>query len=548
MLSVLRLQNLAIVSSLELELEPGLNVITGETGAGKSIVLKAVELLRGKKATEDFIRAGAESAEVEGLFHLEENAFERIKAEFSEIESDELLIRRVIRKAGRSKAYINGQLTTLGRLEHLGSTLIDVTAQHYQQRLLQPDTQLELLDAYGGDDKLLEEVSTSFSVSRDAERTLSTFLEEQEQVRDTLGKLQAENEELSSLAVTPGEREELERSLERLGNVERISECLGTALELTEQRLDADLLALRQRLDSAIELGSDLKELRELVSSCQLQLEEVSLGLNTELSSLETNPQELEYMRERVSEIARMERRYNKSGDELLEYARSVEEQLAMLEGAEIDEKVLREKVEKAYQALHVLEQQLTALRQKTAEKLSSEMERGLAELGMDKARFRVALSPRVSSPSGADNIEFQLAANPGEDFKSIAKVASGGELSRVVLVLKSLLLKRNRPQIQVFDEVDVGVGGAIAEAIGEKLKAVSEGAQVLCVTHSAPVAACAQSHFKLVKTVHADQTQVALFALKDSERVGEIARMLAGKRVSKKFEASARELLNQAG
>ncbi len=551
MLAVLRIQNLAVVEHTEIEFGEGLNVLTGETGAGKTIILKAIELLTGKRAGADIIRSGAEQCTVEGLFVLSARAQQTLSrmseacAEFTACE--ELIIRRIIDRSGRSKVYVNGSLSTAALLQELSIPLLDITGQHQQQTLLDPDEHLELLDTFAGLSGLRESIAASFQVFAKARRELESFVTSLREQTLHLQRLKHEAKELSQAKLREGEREELESEVSRLKNFEALTLRLTSALELLEQAddsIEARLHALLSLLKQCQALDSALDEQVSLLESAGAQLEEVRGSITNYLSSLDADPNRLEFLRERIAEIARLERKYQKPSSELLRYLAGIEQEVSDIESGVLSEKTVRERFEKAGQELRAWEEKIRKERTKSARILAERVEQELAGVHMKRARFQVSISPAESSETGADRVEFLLAANVGEQFHALSQAASGGELSRILLVLKCILGKEKNHALQLFDEIDAGIGGAVAQVIGEKLRALGETSQIIIITHAPQIAVFGRHHFLIEKHVVDERTVTSVRLLNEEERVAQIAGMLAGKEVTENFEDSARELL----
>ncbi len=553
MLTLLRIQNLAIVETSEVEFGAGLNVLTGETGAGKSIILKAIDLLLGRRANSDILRSGADRCTVEGLFRISRELGRTLREEHEELEEvlpedeDELLIRRIIDAGGRSKVYVNGQLMALGGLSALSARLMDVTGQHQQHILFDPVHHRELLDAFGVADDLKARVAVDFAAYADAKRSLDRFLSDTETRAVRMEKLAAERDELSEAALQPGERAALDAELTKLASVESLGATVQSCLELIEESddsLDSKLRSLSMLLESAAAIDPALDEVVSLVDAAAVQLSEAQLSLAHYGARLEADPLRLEQLRERLALVARLERKYARPGDEIIAYLETISAELAEYEGGALDEGVLRKRLAEARATLDGSEQALTAARKVAASKLRKEVEREFPPLNMQRATFEVAVTAAPSSANGADAVEFLLAANPGEPARALGKVASGGELSRVLLILKTVLNEQRAPGTQVFDEVDSGIGGAVAQIVGEKLLAVSRRSQVILITHAPQIASLADQHFLVEKRAIGDRTTSSIRLLNEHERVAQIAGMLAGKSISANFEQSAKELL----
>lgn len=550
MLSVLRVSNFALIDEVEVELVPGLNIVTGETGAGKSIFLRALGLIQGGRASSDVVARGAQAAEIEALFLLDERERSELSAQFAELDSatEELLIRRSIDASGKSKVYINGRLATVSMLSAIGERMIAITSQHDQRLLVDNAQQRSLLDAFGVPDPLLTEVAERYLEFDEAEQRYRSFLEKSEEQSLRLERLRAELEELEAADLQPDEREQHEAQLERLANVETLGliaqEC-AEALSGEESGVQDAVARLRQTLLRGQRIDSKLDPVVELVSGAAAQLEEASISLAEYATALDADPDRLEQLRARIAEIARLERKFKKRLPELLVYRDALAEEISLHESGAFDLERLETQAKAAREKLNQSELKLSEARMDCALKLQKAVAAGLNKVNMKAARFEVALTKCNSSIHGSDRIEFMFSANPGEPLRPLGKVASGGELSRILLVLKTALSRGSGAALQVFDEIDTGVGGRIAHIVGEKLQQVSRFSQVLVVTHSPQVAAFADRHFVVTKTDKAARSETAIRLLEEDERVGELARMLAGKKVTREFEESAKELLN---
>ena len=550
MLNTLRIKNIAIVDHLEIEFFPGLNVLTGETGAGKSLILKAMMLICGGRSTGDVIRHNAKRGEVEALFYLSPSVRANLLAKIDEakefLSGDELIVRRIIEEGGRGKVYVNSRLMPLGVLQQISALLLDITGQHQQQFLLESTPQRDLLDSFGVPAELRAEMESSYQAFALAKKTLQEFERQNNEKGEYFRRLSFERDELRQAQLKVGEREEIESELSRLQNVEALGGWVAAALAQIEEEQDtaAQLGHLRSILETAKRKDLALTETFQLVDSAYEQLHEARYQLADYLSSLEADPARLETLRERLSEIARLERKYQKSITEILSYQQSISAELQEYEAGNFDLGKLRRSYEEAEHNLKVVAGRLTDKRCAAAKILQKSVEKGLSQLNMEKARFAIEVRPGPSSQNGADIVEFMLAANPGEPFRPLAKVASGGELSRVLLVLKTILNEQSSPSLQVFDEVDAGIGGAVAEVVGEKLKEVSCRAQVILITHAPQIAAFADSHYLIKKVSTKESTSVSIVKLSEDAKVSEVARMLAGKNITQKFHETAKELI----
>ncbi|MBL7662118.1 DNA repair protein RecN [bacterium] len=556
MLVTLRIKRLAIIDELELDLEPGLNVITGETGAGKSILLKAIDMLTGKRVSGDAVRSGAKDTEVEGLFTFEPEEIKKLQElygeELLEADEEEIIIRRVVDLQGKSKAAVNGRLCTLSKLQELSRDLLDITSQHDQQTLLSARSQRRLLDANFIAPALLTHVATSFREYKQCADELEAFLAAQQEKDQRLARISAELEELDTLDLSPTKREDLEAELSRLANTEQLREITNQietifsgdgstktgGLNQLAKSLQQELVSL-QRIDQTASL------MLERAHSAFNELTDIQFEVEKIGTTLDADPQYVEGLRKLLSDISRVERRYSKQGAELFSYYLQIKQEFNDLTQSDSTERRLREKCESARKILASHQEKLTEARKQAADKLIKLIPQELAKVNLAKARFNVVLEPCPASAEGQEEVRFYFSANPGEKEAPLEKVASGGELSRLLLVLKTIVNKRSGAGLQVFDEIDTGVGGAVAQSIGEKLSAVSEHTQVIVVTHAPQVAAFADSHFVVAKESDQKTTRTFVRKLTDKDQVSELARMLAGKEVTREFEESARRLLS---
>ncbi|OGK98833.1 MAG: DNA repair protein RecN [Candidatus Rokubacteria bacterium RIFCSPHIGHO2_12_FULL_73_22] len=556
MLRELRVRNFAVLEAVVVPLAPGLNVLTGETGAGKSMLIDAILLIRGARAQGDVIRADTETATVEAVFDVEPRG--PVAALLDEaglgLDDGQLVLRRELSRAGRHRAFANDAPVTVGLLERLGDHLVEVHGQHEHQRLLEPARQLELLDRFADAEDLREEVGGLFAKFREAraEMERARAAERDRAQREDLLRFQVG--ELDAARLRSGEEAELRAELRRAQHAEKLAGGLAEAAAL----LDDDRDAATGRLARAARLLGDLGRIDPAfaapvagLDAAQAHLEEVLAALRALRADVVVEPGRREAIDERLDALTRLKRKYGESAEAMLGFR---EEAAAELDRLGRHEEILAEQ-ERLLGELRVeLEAAATALadrRQGAVERLAPRVERELRALGMERAVFRVALERAPLEAIGArglDRVEFRLATNPGEELRPLARVASGGELSRTMLALKAVLARADRVPTMVFDEVDAGIGGRVASVVAQKLAAAAEGRQVLCVTHLAPIAAAAQQHLRVVKSVRGGRTRVAAEPLAGAARVEEIARMLGGETVTDTARGHARALLDAAG
>lgn len=555
MLSTLRIQNIAIIDSLEIEFSKGLNVLTGETGAGKSIILKSIELLQGKKANSGLLRTGTDKAFIEGLFILNKatkDTLTNLSEELSDlIDSDELVVKRVIDANGRSKFYLNSSLSTAGLVGQLMETLISMTGQHEQKTLLSGSNYRIILDSFGVNKQILNETKEAFHLWKKETDLLEDLKNRREILEARIFRLTAEKEELSKLKLKSGERDDLEAEVLKLQSGDKIKQCLDECMDALEGGSPGTSLLdkfgkLSLRLEQALRYDTSLQPTFDLLESTRTELDEIRININDYASSIDHDERKFDKLQERLTEIMRLERKYQKSADELVIHFDKICEELAQFEGGAFDEKLIEAKIIKYKEALLKKETTLREERKKVAKKLEKAVLAGLKEVGLIKAQFEVTVDAYLSSSHGADKIEFMFTANPGEKKRALNEVASGGEISRVLLVLKSVSPTAQDALLQVYDEIDVGVSGHIAEVVGEKLKAISKIGQVLAITHSAQVASLADTHILIEKEINSGRTFSRAKLLEKEERLQAVASMLAGKDVSEEFIESAKKLLSR--
>lgn len=557
MLELLRIRNLAIVEEIEISFSSGLNIITGETGAGKSIILKAIDLLSGKRTSADIIRASASQCFIEGIFCISEQIKNQIKNIDPELitdeTEDELIVKRAIEQSGKSKLYVNGNLVTQQQMQILSSILLDITSQHQQTTLLNPTSHLSILDSYGVPQTLNAEAAAAFLAFSKAEKELQRFQNSQEERLRYYDIIKAEHKELSEANLKHGEREKIELEIKKFSCFESLTASLAQCLTLLQgddsqsEGIESKLRTLMSTLKRCCTLDLQLQEPYTLLDSARLSIKESEMFIENYLSQLQSDPQKIESLRDRLNEIAKLERKYRHQESELLNYFQKIDLEIKDFDSGRFNEQMLKEAKAEAEIILRKLEIKLTEARKTAAKKLVKLVEQGLKQLGMKHARFQVDIVKKQSSLTGCDDVQFLLAANPGQGFQPLAKVASGGELSRILLVLKTALNSKTNPSLQIFDEIDSGISSHIAQTVGEKLKQLSMNNQIIIVTHSPQIASFAESHFVITKQCTPTKTIAQIQKLDSEKCISQIAKMLAGKEVSSEFEESARKLILEA-
>jgi DNA repair protein RecN (Recombination protein N) len=557
MLSALRISNFAILGQLEIAIEPGFTVLTGETGAGKSLLIDAIELLVGGRASSDQIRFGEEEASVEAVFEIPGGhpllTTLREQGVLGETES-QLVVRRVITRSGRNRVYLNGVMSPVHALEALGGTLVDIHGQHDQQSLLRPATQLEVLDAFGHLQSLrdrYQERYREWTQLRQVREALAAKVREVSQREDYLAFQQRELEEA---ALRVEEEEVLQSERRRLGAIHRLSELTAEVqASLVEQGGGVlPILAVAERaLSEMAKLDDMMQEPVRLLSEAKVLLREVADRLRDYAGRLDADPGRLAAIEDRLALIQRLKKKYGGTVEAVVEAHHRIREELEHLHRA--DDQLIQcdRQVHERWGQVVRLADELSEKRRETARRMTHSVRQELDALKMEGAEFRIELrtleQDNAYGVEGRDRVEFLFSANKGEPLKPLSRVASGGELSRVMLALKSALAGVDRVPVIIFDEIDAGVGGAAAGAIGRRLKALGRCHQVLCVTHLPQVASQADHHWCLEKAVVNDRTTTVVRLLKGNSREREIARMLAGDAITKKIRATAAELISGA-
>ncbi len=556
MLAELSIRNFAIIETLSISFEHGLTVLSGETGAGKSIIIDAIHLLVGGRGSSEFVRHGEEKAEIEGLFQIEDvNHPIFVKAsEFGiEIEDGMVVLKRDISKLGKSVCRINGKLVPISVLREIGSTLVDIHGQHEHQELMNESFHISLLDQFGGDkiSAALFEYEQVYHTYEQKLKQLKNLSENDQKMAHRLDLIQFQLEEIQSAGLKLNEDEELFEEKRKLSNFERMYDLLQSAYKgLQTEQTGLDWIGLVMgHIQEAAELDSSHKELAEAVSNCFYQLEDASRYLRNQLDFLEYDPSRLSEIEDRLNEIQQLKRKYGKTIIEILEYASKIEEEIETLQNKETHIEKLKNEVLSLRKDLLIEAENVSKLREKVAGKLTKLILNELKELYMEKTVFKVHFvsDPENFMKNGIDRVEFYISTNPGEPLKPLSKIASGGELSRIMLALKSIFSKHQGVTSIIFDEVDTGVSGRVAQAIAEKIHQVSVNSQVLCISHLPQVAAMADTHLYISKNIMDGRTRTAVKALNESEKVKEIGRMISGVEITDLTKEHAKELLQLA-
>ena len=551
MLLSLSIKNFTLVEQLHVDFESGMTAITGETGTGKSLVLDALGIALGDRGDTGKIRAGRDKLDVTAVFSVANNARARDWLASHEFDDDggECIIRRTLSTEGRSRGFINGQPVPMQQLQELGDLMLDIHSQHEHQSLLVRDTHRRLLDAFAGSEALARQVATAYRAWQSAHRELAERREnsrENDARRDFVAFQVSEFEEL---ALGDGELKELEREQNLLANAEQILGDCHRILALCRDGDGSDAQSLLSRavhlLEALPEKSAGLREAESMLSSALIQLEEAGREIQHHVDSYDVNPERLREVEERLSQIYQLARKHKTSPDELASRRDELEAELERLSGSEASLEALTERVTALETELTALEKKLTADRTRATSAFAGLVNEQLAQLGMAAASLEVRISPlRDHGPHGAESVEFLVSTNPGQKPGSLNKIASGGELSRISLAIQVIAARHTEIPTLVFDEVDVGVGGAVAEVIGRLLRGLGGNGQVISVTHLPQVASCAHHHLVASKSTDGKTTASRLEALSEENRVQEIARMLGGAKITKNTLGHAEEML----
>ena len=563
MLTDLTIKNFAIIDQIQAQFGPGLNALTGETGAGKSILVDAINLLLGSRASSEMIRTGQDEASVEAYFDLEDGKNLPLLQNLGLEESEGLLIRRLIHRSGKSRVFLNGNAIPLRMLEELGEDLINVYGQHEHQHFLDPLRHIDILDSSGGLLPLRNAFQEIYAQWIQACSELQDLMGKQKQRSERLDFLAFQSGEIAKADIKPEEDEELSLERSRLVHAEKLHAIAHFGVEFlygengsVVERLKSTL----QRLREGAKLDPSLEPLAASVESTLFQAQDVASSLRAYREKIYFDPMRLEAIESRLHELNRLKKKYGPSLSEILFYKEKIDLERKNLGSLEERISQLQKiNIEQHARAL-ASAKDLSQARKKAAQDLSTRVEKELSTLGMKKVRFQIQVEiegaeetegdresvPRLHN-KGMDRVQFLISPNPGEDLKPLAKIASGGELSRIMLAMKRIFAEEMLVKTLIFDEVDAGIGGGIAEIVGRKLKEIARQHQVFCITHLPQIASFADSHYKVTKKEMGGRTHVEVKQLTEAERMEEIARMLGGIKITSKTLDHAREMLRNA-
>lgn len=557
MLSLLKIKNIALIDAVEIEFGSGLNLLTGETGSGKSIIVDSLGALTGDRVSADLIKEGSPSAQIEGIFTVRQNAdLERILDEGGiEIENDaptELIVRRELSLAGKNRIFINNQSVTQAYLKRIGTFLVDIHGQGEQAGLFDTATHLELLDEFADAAGAIAETTAAYREWVATRAELQTLEKDESEKLQMLDILRFQVDEIKRAGLSGVETEELEEEKRRLNNVEKLSVLSEDVYALLYENAESTAATLEKAAGKVQELGEFDARFREYIEALQTAravIDDVAITARDFRNHLEFSPERLAEIEDRLAEISRLKRKYGDSVEAVLAHLNQAEQRLENIETAEFREEELRKQLTLLREEYLKVATELSRKRTAAARKFEKEVEANLNAVALEKARFDVRVdttgsdSEKGFSSKGFDRVEFYFSANTGESPKPLVKIASGGEASRLMLILKTTAKARSGEKAAVFDEIDVGIGGRVAEAVGLKLKELAITQQVLCVTHQPQIASLADAHFMVEKETAKGRTSIGVRQLDEAEQIEELARMLAGARITETARRHALEM-----
>ena len=550
MLLEISIKNFAIIEAISLNFEKGMTVLTGETGAGKSIIIDAMNMMLGARATTDVIRHGAPKAEIEGLFSVENShALQMIFDEQGIELGDEIIIRREILQNGRSVSRVNGQMVNLSILRSIGQYLVDIHGQHDQEELMRPQLHIQMLDGFGDADflELKQAYQTNFDAYRKMRKQLLEIKKNQEEHKARIEMLEFQMAEIESASLQPGEDLKLNQERDKLLNHKNIADTLTNAYTMLDNEEFSSLANVRSAMndmESLEEYDVEYREISTSLSESYYVLEDVTKRLEDIIEDLDFDGNRLMQIESRLDLIHAITRKYGGNVDDVLMYFAKITEEYNLLTGNHLSSDDMEVELKKLEVSLVDLATKLASARHNLAQQLEIEIQQELKDLYMDKARFQVQFTKGKFTREGNESVEFYISTNPGEDFKPLVKVASGGELSRLMLAIKSAFSRKEGKTSIVFDEVDTGVSGRVAQAIAQKIHKIGQHGQVLAISHLPQVIAIADYQFFIEKISNEHSTVSTVRLLTGEERVEEVAKMLAGENVTEAALSQARELL----
>ncbi|HEY9202325.1 MAG TPA: DNA repair protein RecN [Gammaproteobacteria bacterium] len=553
MLTHIRIRNFAIIDHLDLDLKDRLTALTGETGAGKSILLGALGLLLGDRADSDSVRAGSSKAEISAEFDISALPFVQQWLSEKELDSEgDCLLRRRLGSDGRSRAFINGSAVPLQDMRQLGEMLVDIHGQHEHQSLMKAEMQRQLLDDYANHAPLVDDVKSTFSEWRKQKTKLTELSNASQDRNDRLDLLRYQVSELDQLELQDGEAQQLQQEHQLLANADELDEKTAASLqalyEADENSIYTQLSRQARTIESIIATDEKISPVYEMLSEAMVQIEESASLLRDYRDNLNSDPQRFSEIETRLGVIHDLSRKHHVEPDQLIALHQRLAEELDELDNADENISQLQARVEQLEKQFYQQAEKLSQSRQKTAKKLNQKISQSMQTLGMAGGQFEIQIKPKETpSASGVDQIEYQVSTNTGQPFKALAKTASGGELARISLAIQMITAQQGRIPTLIFDEVDSGVGGGIAEIVGQHLRKLGESRQVFCITHLPQVASQAHYHMQVYKHTDGKETRTEIKPLSEADRVDEISRMLGGLEITQQTIDHAKDMLTRS-
>ncbi|WP_431798986.1 DNA repair protein RecN [Halobacillus andaensis] len=568
MLTELSIKDFAIIDQVSIQFKEGLTVLTGETGAGKSIIIDAIQQLSGSRGSVEFVRHGTEKAEIEGLFTIEKNHPVYEKGDLFGVDIGEegmVVLQRTITNQGKSICRVNGKLVTLGILKEFGRSLIDIHSQHETQSLMDPDRHIELLDLYGRNklERTLKDYRRLYNHLSTLKKRYKELSENEQEMAQRLDLLEFQFRELQEAELSPLEDEQLTEERQKLMNYEKLYQGIHDAYNaLYGEQKGLDWLShAMSSLESAAGYDEQVRKLSEEMTNSYYIIEELSFQLSAQMSELEYHPDRLDFIEARLNELSRLKKKYGQTVEDMMEYISRIEEEIDEIKNKDSHLSKLESQIVECGEDAVLEAKHLHDIRKEAAEQLIESILEELKDLYLEKAAFDVGFSVKEGSTTdpeingkpvklhskGMDNISFLISTNPGEPLKEIHKTASGGELSRIMLALKRIFSQHQGVTSVIFDEVDTGVSGRVAQAIAEKIYGISRGSQVLCISHLPQVAAMSDTHIRIEKQVVNERTSTIVKELTDRDKADEISRMITGAELTETTVEHAKELLSLA-
>lgn len=550
MLQSLNIKNIAVIEKLKVDFHNGVTAFTGETGAGKSIIIDSINMISGARTSRELVRYGTDKAMVQAVF----SGSPEIKALLAENDIDtddeDIIITRTVTRDGKSSARINDTVVTLAVLRETADKLINIHGQHDNQALLTPEKHINFLDAYASDGDALERYREIYRHMRGLKKKIASLALDEKEKMQRIDLLEYQVKEISEARLVPGEEAELMRQRELLENAEQISTASAAAYanlyEMEEAQSAYDSISIAVNALSEISgVSPVIRGIYDQLNEAMYSVEDAAHEIRDFASGVEYDPQALADIGERLDLISRLKKKYGQTIEEINEYGKRAAKELAGIEDADELTEELRAELERTIRDLKQAGIALSSIRRKAAKKLGSEIEKALSELDMEKARFSVCIETTKSyEPDGIDRVEFMISTNPGEPLKPLVKIASGGELSRVMLAVKSILAESDSVGTLIFDEIDTGVSGSAAVKIARKLRSIGKTKQVICITHLPQMTAAADNHYLIKKNTDGEMASTTLTELDIDGRIEEIARIIDGENASGTSRRHAREML----